>query len=162
MSQFPARRHFPRFIRPRERGAEQEGHQDRAAEAGPDLGEGRRGFSAPAISEILCLAPTTGRKRSPSPAHSPRLCAALSPTRSASNGCVRRISPSAKAEFLARQIRRPSPSSACAPALRVQAARAGLFCAAPRGTRWRWASGPRRKKKVLQNGLQPLQVLPQA
>ena len=108
------------------------------------------------------LAPTTGRKRSPSPAHSPRLCAALSPTRSASNGCVRRISPSAKAEFLARQIRRPSPSSACAPALRVQAARAGLFCAAPRGTRWRWASGPRRKKKVLQNGFQPLQVLPQA
>src|SRR5208337_4451386 len=38
MSQFPARRHIPRFIRPRERGAEQEGHQDRAAEAGPDLG----------------------------------------------------------------------------------------------------------------------------
>ena len=38
MSQFPARRHFPRFIRPRERGAEQEGHQDRAAEAGPDRG----------------------------------------------------------------------------------------------------------------------------
>jgi hypothetical protein len=34
----------------------------------------------------------------------------------------------------------------CAPALRVQSARAGLFCAAPRGTRWRWASGPRRKK----------------
>jgi hypothetical protein len=66
------------------------------------------------------------------------------------------------AEFLARQIRRPSPSSACAAALRVQAARAGLFCAAPRGTRWRWASGPRRKKEVLQNGFQPLQVLPQA
>ena len=38
MSQFPARRHFPRFIRPRERGAEQERHQDRAAEAGPDRG----------------------------------------------------------------------------------------------------------------------------
>ena len=36
MSQFPARRHFPRFIRPREREAEQEGHQDRAAEAGLD------------------------------------------------------------------------------------------------------------------------------
>ena len=62
MSQFPARRHIPRFISPREIGAEQEGHQDRAAEAGPDLG-GRRGFNAPAISENLFLAPTAGRKR---------------------------------------------------------------------------------------------------
>jgi len=143
------------------------GGQNRSAirmgrqKAGPHrLGTSR--VQRAAISEILFLAPTTGRKRSPSPAHSPRLCAPLSPTRSADNGCVRRMSPSAKAEFLARQIRRPSPSSACAAALRVQAARAGLFCAAPRGTRWRWASGPRRKKEVLQNGFQPLQVLPQA
>jgi len=162
MSQFPARRHFPRFIRPRERGAEQERHQDRAAEAGPDRGRDIAGSARQPFPRSFFLAPTTGRKRSPSPAHSPRLCAALSPTRSADNGCVRRMSPSAKAEFLARQIRRPSPSSACAAALRVQAARAGLFCAAPRGTRWRWASGPRRKKEVLQNGFQPLQVLPQA
>jgi hypothetical protein len=125
------------------------------------LGRDVAGSARQPFRRSFCLAPTTGRKRSPSPPHSPRLCAALSPTRSASNGCVRRIS-SAKAEFLARQIRRPSPSSACAPALRVQAAQAGLFCAAPRGTRWRWASGPRRKKKVLQNGFQPLQVLPQA
>jgi hypothetical protein len=39
-----------------------------------------------------------------------------------------------KAEFLAKQIRRPPPSSAHAAALRMQAARAGLFYAAPRGT----------------------------
>jgi hypothetical protein len=95
-----------------------------------------------------CVTPALGRKLSPSPAHSPRLCAALSPTRSADNGYGQRISPSAEAEFLARQIRRPSPSSACASALRVQAAQAVLFCAAPRGTRWRWASGTRRKTRI--------------
>ena len=158
---FPRRRRFPQFIRPRIRG-ETGGPSGSGGGSGSGSRGGRRGFSAPAISAILFLAPTMGRKRSPSPAHSPRLCAALSPTRSAGNGCGRRISPSAKAEFLARQIRRPSPSSACAPALRVQAARAGLFCAAPRGTRWRWASGPRREKKDHRNGLQPLQVRPQA
>jgi hypothetical protein len=135
------------------------------AGSGDGSGSGSRGDvagSTRAISAILFSSADNGPQESPSPAHSPRLCAALSPTRSAGNGCVRRISPSAKAEFLARQIRRPSPSSACAPALRVQAARAGLFCAAPRGTRWRWASGPRREKKDHRNGLQPLQVRPQA
>ena len=74
---------------------EQEGHQDRAAEAGPDRGRDVAGSARQPFRRTFCLAPTTGRKRSPSPAHSPRLCAALSPTRSADNGCVRRISPSA-------------------------------------------------------------------
>src|SRR5271170_104551 len=83
------------------------GGRSRSGSRGDVAGSARRRFR-----RSFFLAPTIGRKRSPSPARSPRLCAALSPTRSASNGCGRRISPSAKAEFLARQIRRPSPSSA--------------------------------------------------
>jgi hypothetical protein len=94
-----------------------------------------------------CVTPALGRKLSPSPAHSPRLCAALSPTRSADNGYCQRISPSAEAEFLARQIRRPSPSSACASALRCRPPRPCFFVP-QRGTRWRWASGPRRKTRI--------------
>ena len=123
---------------------------------------GRRGFSAPAISEILFSRANNGPQEEPIASSFPSVMRGLKPNPFGRQRLRSTNFPFGYAEFLARQIRRPSPSSACAPALRVQAARAGLFCAAPRGTRWRWASGPRRKKKDHRNGFQPLQVLPQA
>ena len=123
---------------------------------------GRRGFSAPAISAILFSRADNGPQEEPIASSFPSVMRGLKPNPFGRQRLRSTNFPFGCAEFLARQIRRPSPSSACAPALRVQAARAGLFCAAPRGTRWRWASGPRREKKDHRNGLQPLQVRPQA
>jgi hypothetical protein len=92
----------------------------------------------------------------------PRLCAALSPTRSASNGCGQRISPVGEADIPRETNSPPFAVLRMRSGPLVQAARAGLFCAAPKGTRWRWASGPRRKTRIFKNGFEPLQVLPKA
>jgi hypothetical protein len=64
-------------------------------ETGVNLGDrdDSKRFTGPPFPGFL-VSPRAGSQRSPSPAHVPRLCAALSPTRSANNGCGRRISPS--------------------------------------------------------------------
>ena len=134
-------------------------------------GHSRRPFS----SRALTKAATRPIARS-----CPSVVRGLSPTRSASNGCARRFSPSApprikgQEKFLTKggpnssrnkiaSLRRPPLTLRPFASLRVQAARAGLLSAAPRDTSWRWASGPRRKtRRIFDNGHEPLQVRPQA
>src|SRR5271170_4157463 len=141
MSQFPARDIFRGFMRPRERGAEQEGHQDRAAEAGPHRGE-RRGFSAPAISEILLSRTNNGPQEEPIASSFPSVMRGLKPNPFGQQRLRLTNFPFGQSRIPREANSPPFAVLRCARALRVQAARAGLFYAAPRGTRWRWASGP--------------------
>ena len=161
MSQFPARRHFPRFIRPRERGQNRRAIRIGRRKRVRILGRTSRVLRASHFGDPFFVR-RQWAAREPIASSFPSVMRGLKPNPFGQQRLRSTNFPFGYAEFLARQIRRPSPSSACAPALRVQAARAGLFCAAPRGTRWRWASGPRREKKDHRNGLQPLQVRPQA
>ena len=131
--------------------------QGRSGSRGNVAGSARRHFGDPFVSRQQRAArgahrqliPSVVRGLKPNPFGQQRLMFDEFPLRPKPN--------SSRGKFAA--LRRPPH------ALRPFGCRppgSGLFCAAPRGTRWRWASGPRRKKKVLQNGFQPLQVLPQA
>src|SRR5208337_3027869 len=103
-----------------------------AAEAGPDLGGTSRVQRASHFGDPFSRA-DNGPQEEPTASSFPSVMRGLKPNPFGRQRLRSTNFPFGFAEFLARQIRRPSPSSAFAPALRVQAARAGLFCAAPRG-----------------------------
>src|SRR5277367_5450863 len=116
-------------------------------------GHSRRPFSSRALTKAATI---------PIARSCPSVVRGLSPTRSASNGCAQRFSPSAPQRFKGQEkvltkggpnssrnkiasLRRPPLTLRPFASLRVQATRGGLLSAAPRDTSWRWASGPRRK-----------------
>jgi hypothetical protein len=85
--------------RPRKRRQSLLGHQDRSTQTDPSLEEGVAGSARQLFFEDPCLTPALGRKLKLIASASPRLCAALSPTRSASNGYGQRISPVGEADI---------------------------------------------------------------
>jgi hypothetical protein len=64
---------------PSNKGRNRAGHQDRAAEAGPDLGAGRRKFSSPAISAILLSRANNGPQEEPIASSFPSVMRGLKP-----------------------------------------------------------------------------------
>ena len=147
MSQFPARRHFPRFHTPSRKGGRTGGPSGSGGRSRSGSAGGTSRFQRASHFGDPFSRANNGPQEEPIASSFPSVMRGLKPNPFGQQRLNLTNFPLGQSRIPREANSPPFAVLRCAPALRVQAARAGLFYAAPRGTRGRWASGPGRQEK---------------